>query len=84
MINECKCGEILGSDVARCPACGVANEHHDPRASYPRLAIAIIFAVAIYVPLKWDVPWYVGTVGVVLAVWLLGRTSGGRWPFGKR
>jgi hypothetical protein len=82
VINECKCGEIVGGDAAKCPACGATNEHHDPASTYPRFALAIILALAMYVPLKWDIPWYVPTIGFVLAVWFLGRKGG--WRFGKR
>ena len=39
MISECKCGEVLGDDVAICPKCGVSNDRHSP--SIPRMPIAI-------------------------------------------
>ena len=56
MISECKCGEVLGDDVAVCPKCGVSNERHTP--SIPRMPLAIAGGLTMLVGIHQGWPWY--------------------------
>jgi len=56
MISECKCGEVLGDDVAICPKCGVSNDRHSP--SIPRMPIAIAVCLVMLVGIHQVWPWY--------------------------
>jgi hypothetical protein len=57
MIVECKCGEVLAEDAEACPACGAPNVAYKP-AQPPRLLIAIVGGILVYVGAQQGWPWY--------------------------
>jgi hypothetical protein len=64
MIGKCRCGEIVPEDAEKCPSYGAENEAYRP--PYPRLALSIVGGVLVGVSYRFDLPWSVPAIGMLV------------------